>query len=203
MNPEQLEQLVREQGPYVFDRMFSAMEKVRERLNRACTALAQANVPYAVIGGNAVAAWVATIDDGAVRNTRDVDILLREADLDRAAKALIQVGFHQDSVMNVVVFLDGPDGKPSQGIHVLLAGKKVRPEYVSATPDTEQVVEIEEKKIVSLKELVEMKLNSFRRKDQTHLLDLISIGLIDASWPSNFPESLAARLQSLLDDPEG
>lgn len=203
MNPEKLEQLVREQGPYVFDRMFSAVEKVRERLDRVCNALGQANVPYAVIGGNAVAAWVATIDDGAVRNTRDVDILLREEDLDRAAKALAEVGFHQDSVMDVVVFLDGPDGKPSQGIHVLLAGRKVKQEYASATPDTDQVVEIEGRRIVSLKELVEMKLNSFRDKDKTHLRDLISIGLIDANWPAKFPEVLAARLQTLLDDPEG
>jgi hypothetical protein len=62
----------------VFDRMFAAAEKVRERLNRTCHALESAGIPYAIIGGNAVAAWVATIDDGAVRNTRDVDILLRE-----------------------------------------------------------------------------------------------------------------------------
>jgi hypothetical protein len=35
-----------------------------------------------VAGGNAVAAWVATVDPSAVRNTQDVDILLRRADLD-------------------------------------------------------------------------------------------------------------------------
>ncbi len=114
MIPESLEQLAREQGPYVFDRMFSAVEKVRQRLNRTCDALEQANVPYAVIGGHAVAAWVATIDDGAVRNTRDVDILLRDADLDRATCALTKAGFLRDKVMDAIVFLDGPSGKPSQ-----------------------------------------------------------------------------------------
>lgn len=72
----------------VFQRMFRAVELVQERLNRACETLRTANVPYAVIGGNAVAAWVATIDDGAVRNTRDVDLLLEEADLPRATVAL-------------------------------------------------------------------------------------------------------------------
>jgi hypothetical protein len=60
MNPEQIEQLVRERGPYAFDRMFAMLVKVRERLDRVCVALDTANVPYAVIGGNAVAAWVAT-----------------------------------------------------------------------------------------------------------------------------------------------
>ena len=91
MTPEQITDLVREQGPYVFDRMFGAMEKVRERLERACRALNEANVPYAVIGGNAVAAWVATRDEGAIRNTQDVDILLRPVDADRATEALAEV----------------------------------------------------------------------------------------------------------------
>ena len=38
------------------------MIKVRERLLRATAALNRAGVPYAVVGGNAVASWVATID---------------------------------------------------------------------------------------------------------------------------------------------
>ena len=63
---------IRESTP-VFDRMFSAVEKVRERLERSCRALEKAKIPYAIIGGNAVAVWVATIDDGAVRNTRDIN----------------------------------------------------------------------------------------------------------------------------------
>ena len=203
MTPEQLNELVREQGPFVFDRMFGAVEKVRERLERACRALEESQVPYAVIGGHAVAAWVATIDDGAVRNTRDVDLLLREEDLSRAADALLRVGFHRDAVMGITVFLDGPDGKPSQGIHVLLAGRKVRESYATPAPDTDEVMLINGKRIVNLSELVGMKLNSYRRKDQTHLLDLIGVGLISKSWPGRFPPPLAERLQALLDDPEG
>ena len=203
MTPEQLNELVREQGPFVFDRMFGAVEKVRERLERACRALEESQVPYAVIGGHAVAAWVATIDDGAVRNTRDVDLLLREEDLSRAADALLRVGFHRDAVMGITVFLDGPDGKPSQGIHVLLAGRKVRESYATPAPDTDEVMLINGKRIVDLSELVGMKLNSYRDKDRTHLRDLIGVGLISKSWPSRFPPPLAERLQALLDDPEG
>lgn len=203
MNSEQLASFVREQGLDVFERMFRAVELVQERLNRACRALRDANVPYAVIGGNAVAAWVATIDDGAVRNTRDVDLLLAEEDLPRATAALQAVGFIRDAVMGTIVFLDGPQGKPSQGLHILLAGSKVKPHYASPTPKVEQAVEINQKSIVELEALVEMKLNSYRRKDQMHLLDLIQIGLIDATWPNRFPPPLDRRLQALLDDPEG
>ena len=195
--------LVREESNSVFERMFRAVELVRQRLDRTCFALRNASVPYAVIGGNAVAAWVATIDDGAVRNTRDVDILLREQDLELATIALESAGFVREQVLDVVLFRDGPEGKPSQGVHVLLAERKVREDYVTAAPGIDQAIDIEGRSIVKLDALVEMKLNSFRRKDQTHLIDMIQIGLIDASWPERFEKHLGDRLQELLDDPEG
>ena len=203
MTPEEIQSLVREQGPFVFDRMFAAVEKVRERLERSTLALEQAGIPYSVIGGHALAAWVATIDDGAVRNTRDVDLLLRDEDLDRAAEALSRVGFVRDRVMDVTVFLDGPDGKPSQGIHILLAGQKVKPEYVSPAPPIENAQIINGKRIVDLTELVRMKLNSYRDKDRTHLRDMINVGLINSTWPARFEPELATRLRTLLDDPNG
>ncbi len=200
---DEIDSVVREQSSHVFDRMFGAVEKVRERLNRSCNALEEANIPYAVIGGNAVAAWVATIDDGAVRNTRDVDILLKAEDLERATQALESAGFVRDSVMNVIVFLDGKEGKPSQGLHILLAGTKVKPEYTSPTPDVRDSSVIDGKRIVDLTELVEMKLNSFRLKDRVHLIDMIQVGLIDRTWPTKFDALLGDRLQMLLDNPEG
>ena len=52
----------------ILDRMERAVAKVRERLLRATAALNQAGVSYAVVGGNAVASWVATVDEGAVRH---------------------------------------------------------------------------------------------------------------------------------------
>lgn len=203
MQPVDPNLTVREDSVSVFERMFRAVELVKQRLDRACTALRRAEVPYAVIGGNAVAAWVATIDDGAVRNTQDVDILLREEDLDRATNALAAAGFVRDSVMGVTVFLDGPNGKPSQGIHILLASTKVRPDYLTPAPSVEQASSIDGKSVVELQALVEMKLNSFRDKDRTHLRDMIQIGLIDSTWPSRFTKVLGDRLQELLDDPDG
>ena len=43
------------------------MEKVRDRLRRAATALQNAGLPYAVIGGNAIAEWVGRADQAAVK----------------------------------------------------------------------------------------------------------------------------------------
>ena len=42
---------------------------------------------------NAVAAWVSRVDEAAVRNTQDVDIVLRRTDLPAARTALAQAGF--------------------------------------------------------------------------------------------------------------
>src|SRR5436190_24200709 len=67
-------------GKDVLDRMVIAVERVRERLLRAARALDSAGIPYAVIGGNAVAAWVSKFDPAAVRNTADVDILIDRRD---------------------------------------------------------------------------------------------------------------------------
>ena len=33
-------------------------------------------IPSAIVGGNAVAAWVSTMDPGAVRNTVEVDMVI-------------------------------------------------------------------------------------------------------------------------------
>jgi hypothetical protein len=203
MNPDELPSLVREQAPYVFDRVFSAMDKVRERLERSTKALADAGIPYAIVGGNAVAAWVATKDDGAVRTTKDVDLLLAKEDESRATVALEAAGFVHAFTMNVTMFLDGPGGKPSQAIHVLWANAKVRDDYAIASPSTDQVIDIEGKRVVELLELLQMKLVSNRDKDRVHVRDMIGVGLIDESWLSKIPDAMQDRLQELLDDPDG
>src|SRR2546429_7315214 len=95
-------------GPFSLDRMVNAVEKVRQRLLRAAKALSGAHVPYAVAGGNAVALWVSRVDESAVRNTQDVDILIRREDLNRVREALEAVGFIYRRAAGVDVFLDGP-----------------------------------------------------------------------------------------------
>jgi Uncharacterised nucleotidyltransferase len=190
-------------GPFSLERMVRAVEKVRERLLRATKALAQAGIPYAVSGGNAVAAWVTRVDEAAVRNTQDVDILLRRADLDAAKTALEPAGFVYRHAASIDMFLDGPQGKARDAVHILFAGEKVRPDEAVANPDVAESEPAESYQILSLEALVRIKLTAFRDKDRVHLRDLIDVGLIDASWGSRFPQPLAERLQQLLDTPNG
>src|SRR6266403_302380 len=92
-------------GPISWERMIGAVEKVRARLNRAVAALEGAGIPYAVAGGNAVAAWVSRVDEAAVRNTQDVDILLRRADLPAAKEAMTRAGFVHRHTASLEMFL--------------------------------------------------------------------------------------------------
>ncbi len=189
--------------PVSLDRMVRAVEKVRQRLLRAASALEGSKIPYAVIGGNAVAAWVSRVDEAAVRNTQDVDILIRRQDLDRVKVALARAGFVWGTTMDVQFFLDGPGAKVRDVVHMLMAGEKVKAHYASPTPNVDQSHRGLEFQVIDLEPLVEMKLNSWRDKDRTHLRDMIGIGLVDESWPNRFLPELAGRLQELLDNPEG
>lgn len=186
-----------------WERAQMAAERVKERLRRAITALEGAAVPYAVVGGNAVAEWVARVDDEAVRHTRDVDLLVRRADFAAVRKALESAGFVYHHVWDVDVFIDGPQGKPSAGVHLLFAGEKVRGEDEHPCPDLDESERAAEFHVVSLLALVRMKLVSWRLKDRVHLLDMIGVGLIDATWPARLPPPLGDRLQQLLDHPNG
>src|ERR1700730_17836485 len=189
-------------GPIGWERALMAAEKVKERLRRATKALDDAGVPYAVAGGNAVAEWVARADDGAIRNTRDVDLLVRRAALAAARAALEAAGFVYHQLLDVDMFIDGPEGRPSEAVHILFAGEKVRPDYEHASPDLDESERAAEFQVATLKALLKMKLIAWRDKDRTHLRDLIGVGLIDATWPARFPPPLGERLQQLLDNPD-
>ncbi len=119
-------------GDALWQRIERAVEIVKDRLRRVTRALNSANIPYAVIGGNAVQYWVSQVDESVVRNTRDVDIILNEPDLERAIHALAAEGFIYRQSGGVTMFLDGPDAKARDAVHVLFAGKKVREEYPGA-----------------------------------------------------------------------
>jgi len=190
-------------GDVSWERMIRAVEKVRQRVLRAASALEKAGIPYAVAGGNAVAAWVSRVDEAAVRATQDVDVLLRRRDLDAAKTAMAEAGFVYRRAAGVEMFLDGPGAKARDAVHVVFAGEKVRPEYPAPAPDVSESEPTASFRVLGLESLVRMKLTSFRDKDRTHLRDLLDVGLIDAAWVERLPPELGARLQELLDTPDG
>jgi len=194
---------IRYAGDALWERIERAVEKVKDRMRRVAHALDAGGIPYAIVGGNAVQIWVAQVDEAAVRNTRDVDIILKRDDLAAAVDALERIGFVFRRAAGVTMFLVGPEAKARDAVHVVFAGAKVRPEYVEPVPEIDNCERIEELRTLPLESLVRMKLTSFRRKDQVHLLDMLDVGLIDSAWLDRFAPELQRRLQELIDNPDG
>ena len=187
---------------FSWERMVAAVELVRQRARRAAAALEQAGIPHVLIGGHAVASWVARVDKEAVRNTIDVDLLVRREDFPRVIDALRSAGFVHQNVAGLDLFLDGPEGSARSAIHVVFAGEKVRPDYLLPAPDVTEFEAGPEFPVLTLAALVRMKLTSFRLKDRLHLLDLLDVRLIDESWCGRLPPELGARLKEVLDTRE-
>lgn len=188
-------------GEELWNRMERAVERVNDRLRKTVKVLEDAKVPYAVIGGHAVRAWVAQVDEAALRTTRDVDILVRPADFPSLVSAMNAAGFHHRNTAGPDMFVEHPDASARDAVHVLLVGNIER--GGEPNPDIEPAARADDFQTVPLETLVRMKLNAFRRKDQVHLLDMISLGMIDASWLDKYPEHLRRRLEELLNDPDG
>ncbi len=186
----------------ILARIVRAEEKVQRRLLRVSNLPAQAQIPYAVLGDHAVAAWVATKDESLGRSTRDVDLLVRQQDLALIRKVLEADGFAYRHVAGMDVFLDDSDAKVGDAVHLIFSGQKVRPEHVLPAPDVDDSEVGEAFRVSSLEALVRTKLVAWRRKDQLHLLDLLEAGLIDETWTGRFQEPLRGRLQDLIDHPE-
>ncbi len=100
------------------------------------------------------------------------------------------------------MFRDGAEGKPSEAVHLLFAGEKTRPDHLLPAPEIQTVNDPANFRVITLEALVEMKLMSNRDKDRTHMRDMISVRLIDASWLAKLPPELAERLKQILDTPD-
>ena len=175
-----------------------AINKVEALLKKVTRALDRAGVEYAVVGGNAVAAWVATVDEAAIRSTKDVDILVKRSSLGRIQEALRKLGFDFVEVLGVSMFVDRKDPSPKRGVHLIFANERIRPEYAHPAPDPKSAVRARRGfMVIDLPNLVKMKLQSYRLADRVHLIDLRSLDLLSASLIRRLPADLRKRLRQL------
>jgi len=175
-----------------------AVDRVEKRLRRVTAALDGANISYAVIGGNAVASWVGRVDPSATRATRDVDLLVQRADLDRLAQAMQALGFERHDLRRLLVFVDPEEPSRRAGVHVVWADELVRPSYLHPAPSVDEAVRDPEGfRVLDLPALVRMKLTSNRDIDRVHIADLLGVGLIDEALRSSLPVELRERLAAI------
>jgi len=178
-----------------------ALDDVTDRLERITGALTTAGVPHALVGGQAVALWVATRDSAAVRTTKDVDLLIRKADLPAAKKAARSIGMEYCEILGVGMFLESSDPNPCKAVKLLWAAERVCADDALLSPRVDSCIELEPgKSAVPLADLVTMKLMANRDQDRVHLRDIIDVELVDRSMQAHLPAELALRLDDLLTD---
>lgn len=104
----------------------------------------------------------------------------------------------RDEILGVTVFIDRDDLSPKRGVQIVMANELIRPNYAHPAPDvTATNKAIASYPVVDLPALVAMKLQSFRLVDQTHIQDLIGVGLITTDVIANLPPDLRERLQKV------
>ncbi len=185
--------------PYqVLEAHAMAVERVEQLLRMVTARLNEAGVPYAVIGGNAVAAWVATRDPDAVRTTKVVDLLANRADLSAIDAAAASIGYYLEMIGDAPVLLERANPRPKRGVQLVYAGEKYRASEPIAAPTLDRAVEFPEGfRVIGLPELLTMKLTAFRKHDQVHIEDMIQVGLISEDVRALVPESLKSRLEEI------
>jgi hypothetical protein len=180
-----------------------ALERIEARMDRICRTLEERGIPFAIVGGQAVALWVATRDPAATRTTKDVDLAVERSSLPAIEAAAMEIGMRYEEILGVGMLLEDTDPNPRHGVHLVWAGEQVRPNDESVVPSTTARIYLEPMRpVVPLANLVAMKLQANCRHDLVHLEDMIGVGLIGRQMVTELPAVLADRLRQLFDEQE-
>lgn len=169
-------------------------------LERVAIPLTKDDIPYELIGGGAVMVQVQRVEPSAVRNTKDVDIMLYREDLERAKESVMRHGFTFRHVAGVDMLLPPGETKAMNAVHLIFSGEKVRPNQVIPNPPIrpERVsVHGVDVAVIPVADLLQMKLSNNRDIDRVHVRDLDSVGLITTDVENSLPSSLVARLAEI------
>jgi hypothetical protein len=182
--------------------LFEAYDKHLEQLTemgaRVCRALEAAEIEYRIIGGLAVFYYVVARDPLLARLTKDVDLAVNRADLDRIAAAVRPHGLEYRHVAGVDMIVDSERPKARSVVHLIFVGEKVRPEYILPVPDLSTPERNDEGYLlIPIADLLKMKLTSLRLADKTHVADMDKVGLITPAIEQQLPPALLARLQQV------
>lgn len=169
-------------------------------LERISSAFTVAGIPHELIGGLGVLVHVEEAAPEQARLTRDVDLLVRRADLARIKETAANAGFRFRRIAGVDLLTFGETESARNAVHLRFSEEQVRPDDVTATPS----IAPESKDlhgatilVAPVADLLRMKLTSFRLKDQVHVQDLLAANLITPAIEQSLPPTLHARLQQV------
>ena len=169
-------------------------------LHRIADTLTAEHIPYEVIGGLAVLIHVEEVSPELSSLTRDVDLMVHRADLERIKEVAAQSGFKFRHAAGVDMLLYGDAGTTKNAVHLVFSEEKVRSDYITPTPSiTPQRKSIHGKDVmvIPVADLLVMKLTSFRLKDQVHIKTIDAAGLLTPAVETRLTPELAARLKQV------
>ena len=171
------------------------VEQILDIARRFASALDAAGIPYRVVGGLAVFLHVERADPLSARLTRDVDVAIDRAQLDRIKDAVAACGFVYRHAAGVDMFVDGSNPTARSAVHLVFVRERVRPDYIEPVPAFSEPARTPDGLLIApVADLLRMKLTSFRLRDKVHIQDLDRAGLITPAIEAALPSSLRARL---------
>jgi len=173
------------------------VEQLFALAGRVEAAFASAGLDYRVVGGLATYLYVEEAEPDARRLTKDIDILVRREDLDAIAKAVEPYGLKYRHVAGVDMLVQAGEPSARRAVHMVFTGEKVRQEYPEPAPGLGSPRSLKGVRLISIADLVIMKLTSYRAKDEAHLKDLDEAGLITADIESRLSVPLRERLVAM------
>jgi len=169
-------------------------------LHKIVDPLASENIPYELIGGMAVLVQMERVDPDQVMLTRDVDLMVHRSDLERIIDVAQRHGFHFRHVAGVDMLLHGNERKAIRGVHLVFSGEKVRPTQVVPNPQIQpERIQVHGKDVwvILVADLVQMKLSSYRLKDQVHVQAMDAVGVITPAVEQMLSQELHSRLRHI------
>jgi hypothetical protein len=167
-------------------------------LHRITGALSAAQIPHELIGELAVLIHVEEANPEHATLTRDVDLMVRRADLDRIKDAAANSGFRFRHAAGVDMLIHGGAESTKNAVHLIFCDEKVRPEYSLPAPSIapeKKHIHGDEVLVIPVAELVVMKLTSFHDKDRVHVRSLDACNLITPEVEAKLTPELRQRLR--------
>ena len=174
------------------------VEQILDLAQRVGRALQEGGIPYRIVGGTAVYLHVEQVDPEAARMTRDVDVAVLRHDLGRIGETASSHGFELRHAAGVDLLVDvlNPDHK--RRVHFVFAGERVHAADIEAIPALSEPDTARNGLLIApVADLLRMKLISFRLKDQVHIQDLDSVGLITPEIEEGLSPALRDRLRQV------
>ena len=169
-------------------------------LERIAEPLAAEKIPYELIGGGAVMVQVHRVEPSAVRNTKDIDIMVHRSDLERIKQVAQRHGFTFRHSAGLDMLLPHGETQARNAVHLIFSGEKVRPNQAAANPPIRPEhlsIHGVDVAVIPVVDLVQMKLSNNRDIDRVHVRDLDSVGLITPEVETALASVLRVRLEEI------